>query len=103
MNGKAGVQYKSLFQICIKDIQSMNKNDIPLVREMKELGVGVLRDQGGDVDKVMTGFHWPIHTVSHLHMHIISPSDGLRFMKKLEFSSMFFGDTESAIEMLEKK
>ena len=103
MNGKTGLLYKSLFQICIKDIQSMNKNDIPLVREMKELGVGVLLDQGGDVDKVMTGFHWPIHTVSHLHMHIISPSDGLRFIKKLEFSRMFFGDTESAIEMLEKK
>ena len=71
---------------------------------MMELGLKVLQEQGGDVDKVMTGFHWPIHTVSHLHMHIISPSDSINGMfKKLEFSSMFFGSTTDAIEMIKKK
>ena len=63
----------------------------------------MLGEQGGDTDKVMTGFHWPLHTVSHLHMHIIAPSDNIKLLKKLEFSRMLFGSTQAAIEMLEKK
>ena len=63
----------------------------------------VLGEQGGDTDKAVTGFHWPFHTVSHLHMHIIAPSDNIKLLKKLEFSRMLFGSTQAAIEMLEKK
>ena len=77
-----------------------------MVRDMEELGLRVLQEQSGHTDKsnkVMTGFHWPLHTVSHLHMHIIAPSDNIKFLKKLEFSRMLFGSTQAAIEMLEKK
>lgn len=74
-----------------------------MVRDMEELGLRVLGEQSGDTDKVMTGFHWPLHTVSHLHMHIIAPCDNIKFLKKLEFSRMLFGSTQAAIEMLEKK
>ena len=70
---------------------------------MERVGLAVLRDKVGDPTNVLTGFHWPIHTVSHLHMHIIAPADKMRFLKKIEFSSMFFGSTQLAIEMLEKK
>ena len=40
------------FQEHIKDIKSLRAKDIPLVEEMKEVGLKVLRDQGGDVEKV---------------------------------------------------
>merc|ERR1712098_1028500 len=92
----------------IKDIKSLRAKDIPLVEEMKEVGLKVLRDQGGDVEEVhskkaCTGFHWPIHTVSHLHMHIISPADTMTsWFKRIEFSRMIFGSTEDAIKMLQK-
>ena len=99
-------------QACIKDVQSLGRDDIQMVRDMEELGLRVLWEQSGHTDKsnkseksdkVMTGFHWPLHTVSHLHMHIIAPSDNIKFLKKLEFSRMLFGSTQAAIEMLEKK
>ena len=74
-----------------------------MVRDMEELGLRVLVEQGGETDNAITGFHWPFHTVSHLHMHIIAPGDNIKFIKKLEFSRMLFGSTQAAIEMLEKK
>ena len=70
---------------------------------MEEAGLRVLGQQGGDTGKVMTGFHWPLHTVSHLHMHVIAPADKMSLGKRLVFSGMFFGSTQSAIEMLQKK
>ena len=46
---------------------------------MEAAGLRVLGQQGGDTGNVMTGFHWPLHTVSHLHMHVIAPADNLRY------------------------
>ena len=34
---------------------------------MEKVGLDVLREQGGEVESAITGFHWPIHTVRHLH------------------------------------
>ena len=33
----------------------------------------VMQDAGGDVEGTVSGFHWPIHTVNHLHLHLIYP------------------------------
>ena len=74
-----------------------------MVREMEELGLRVLVEQGGETGNAITGFHWPFHTVSHLHMHIIAPGDNIKFLKKLEFSRILFGSTQAAIEMLENR
>ena len=87
----------------IVDIRALKREDIPLVREMEEVGLKVLQDQTGQVGNVLTGFHWPIHSVGHLHMHIIAPADNMRLLNRIIFSGMFFGSTQSAIEMLEKK
>ena len=40
------------FQEHIKDIKSLRAKDIPLVEQMKEVGLKVLREQDGDVEKV---------------------------------------------------
>ena len=90
------------FQEHIVDVRALTRDDIPMVRDMELLGIRVLRENGGDGGNVITGFHWPIHLVSHLHMHIISPHiEGI--IKNIQFSRVFFGDTESAVAMLEKK
>lgn len=89
-------------KVHIVSIQSLTSSDIPLVQSMERVGLNVLEQVGGDPSTCITGFHWPIHTVSHLHMHILSPQvEGL--IKKIIFSRCFFGDTNSAIKMLENK
>lgn len=92
-----------LAQEHIVDIRALSRKDIPLVREMEEVGMKVLQEKTGQVDNVLTGFHWPIHSVGHLHMHIIAPADNMKFLSRIVFSRMFFGSTQAAIEMLEKK
>jgi len=72
-----------------------------MIQEMETVGLRVLNEQGGDVASAATGFHWPIHMVSHLHMHILSPSvTGV--VKSIQFSRLFFGSTQQAIDMLDK-
>ena len=84
------------------DIRSLTSADIPLVQSMERVGLNVLEGAGGDPSCCLTGFHWPIHLVSHLHMHVISPQvEG--WAKSLQFSRLFFGSTDSAIKMLESK
>jgi len=95
--------YLVIPKVHIKCIQSLSSSDVGMVQEMEGAGVQVLQEQGGDLEKMMTGFHWPIHTISHLHMHIISPSDNMRLLKRVEFSRFLFGSTKQALEMLEKK
>ena len=85
------------------DIRALSREDIPLVRQMEEVGLKVLQDRTGQTEPALTGFHWPIHSVGHLHMHIIAPADNMRFLSRIVFSGMFFGSTQAAIEMLEKK
>lgn len=85
----------------IIEVRSLKAEDVPMVKEMERIGLRVLSEKGGDVDTAVTGFHWPIHTVSHLHMHILSPSITGVF-KSIQFSRYFFGSTQQAVEMLEK-
>ena len=56
------------------------------------------------MEDVLCGFHWPITTVSHLHMHIIAPQSSMGFLNKnVIFSKKIaFGTVETAIECLEK-
>ena len=34
-----------------------------------QVGLRVSEEQGAEQDNTITGFHWPIHTVSHHHYH----------------------------------
>eukprot|EP00092_Neocalanus_flemingeri_P047674 GFUD01054106.1.p1 GENE.GFUD01054106.1~~GFUD01054106.1.p1 ORF type:complete len:159 (-),score=45.84 GFUD01054106.1:141-617(-) len=86
----------------IVEIRSLTSKDIPLVQSMEQVGLSVLEKTGGDPSSCLTGFHWPLHSVSHLHMHVISPQvEG--WVKSVQFSGCFFGSTESAVKMLEGK
>ena len=56
------------------------------------------------MEDVLCGFHWPLTLMSHLHMHVIAPETSMNFLNKnIIFSKkLFFGTTESAINMLEE-
>ena len=55
------------------------------------------------MEDVLCGFHWPVTLMKHLHMHVIAPEASMGFFNKnVIFSKkMFFGDVESAIQLLE--
>lgn len=50
---------------------------------MIEMGKRVLSDNNGDVNEARLGFHWPpFYSVSHLHLHIISPVSEMGFFAR---------------------
>eukprot|EP00088_Acartia_fossae_P067221 TRINITY_DN8380_c0_g1_i1.p1 TRINITY_DN8380_c0_g1~~TRINITY_DN8380_c0_g1_i1.p1 ORF type:complete len:181 (-),score=34.29 TRINITY_DN8380_c0_g1_i1:3-545(-) len=88
----------------IKNISVLKSSDETMVQEMLETGLKTLRESVSDIntEDLRTGFHWPIHTVSHLHMHIIyPPPQGL--ISRIIFSSWFFKSTEQVLESLKSK
>ena len=55
------------------------------------------------MEDVMCGFHWPISIINHLHLHVIAPQASMNFFnRKIQFSKMFFGNIESAIQVIER-
>jgi len=54
---------------------------------------------------ILMGFHWPpFHTISHLHLHVISPSDKMGFIARCIFrsNSLWFVSPEWVKSRLEK-
>ena len=49
------------------------------------------------------GFHWPIASVQHLHLHFIAPRQDMNCWKRIEFNSWGFANTKTAIETLRNK
>ncbi|KAL4219779.1 Histidine triad nucleotide-binding protein 3 [Mactra antiquata] len=57
----------------IPDAKQLKYSHIELVESMIAIGKDVVTRQGGDVDDLRMGFHWPpFHAISHLHLHVIS-------------------------------
>ena len=84
------------------NVTRLGATDISMVKEMETLGLDMLEASGGSRDACVTGFHWPIYTVPHLHMHVIAtPIVGM--WKRIEFSSLAFGTTADALRVLEQK
>uniref|UniRef100_A0A0K2UNW5 Adenosine 5'-monophosphoramidase HINT3 n=1 Tax=Lepeophtheirus salmonis TaxID=72036 RepID=A0A0K2UNW5_LEPSM len=85
-------------------VNQLEKSHIEMLRSMGRIAEQVLQENGESITDAKIGFHWPIVTVNHLHIHAISPASEMSGMfKKFEFSSLFFGSLEDAILMLEKK
>ena len=55
------------------------------------------------LDEARIGFHWPLCSVGHLHLHLMYPVSSMGLVSKLIFSKLFFGDVETAIQHLEKE
>jgi len=99
----------------IKDAKSLTTSQIELLDRLVQTGTKVLTDnlmkEGETVDetqllsKTLMGFHWPpFHTISHLHLHVISPSDQIGFIGRIIFrpNSYWFVQPGWVKERLEK-
>lgn len=82
-------------------IQSLNKSHIEMLKKMEEIGQNLFNEKNYSQDDLLQGFHWPIYTINHLHLHFIAPKQQMNCFKKIEFSSWSFGNVQMAIEKLE--
>lgn len=89
----------------IPDSKSLLPHQLPLVERLIQVGDQVLLEQikkkspeitNPEQVPKRTGFHWPpFHTVSHLHLHVIAPSDQMGFIGRNIFRPSFWFVTVS--------
>uniref|UniRef100_A0A131Z375 Adenosine 5'-monophosphoramidase HINT3 n=1 Tax=Rhipicephalus appendiculatus TaxID=34631 RepID=A0A131Z375_RHIAP len=91
----------------VKDTKSLTRSDIPLVNRLVEIGKQVLEQRGGSMDSCRMGFHWPPFTsISHLHLHVIAPTEDMSMLARLIFRPRtpwfcLVEDTMSYLEQLQ--
>ncbi|VEN47676.1 unnamed protein product [Callosobruchus maculatus] len=76
-----------------------------LLEKLIENGKRVVVEQGGDVDDIRLGFHCPpFNSISHLHLHVISPASDMGFYSRLVFkpNTWWFQTVDGILEKLEK-
>ena len=71
----------------IRDPKALTREHIPMVERMVAIGQQVLSDQGGDMEGIRMGFHWPpFILVRHLHLHVVGPESSMGwFSRKILF------------------
>ncbi|XP_026469997.1 histidine triad nucleotide-binding protein 3-like [Ctenocephalides felis] len=87
----------------INDAKSLVPGQETLVEEMYKIAKQIVIDKGENLNEARFGFHWPpFHSISHLHLHILAPVDGLRFFHRLIYkpNSMWFVSPEYVITWL---
>lgn len=88
----------------IKSPKCLTHSDIPLVQRLIEVGRQVLQQQGGNVDSLRMGFHWPpFNSIAHLHLHVIAPVEELSLIGKFVYmpGSLWFCTAEDTIAYLQ--
>ena len=67
----------------IRDSKALTRDHVAMVERMVEVGKLVLSQQGANVQDSRIGFHWPpFIKVPHLHMHLLSPVEGMSWYCK---------------------
>ncbi|KAM7382576.1 hypothetical protein PAMP_002302 [Pampus punctatissimus] len=91
----------------VGNCKSLNKEHVPLVKRMVELGKEVLQKNNiTDLSDVRFGFHWPpFCSVTHLHLHVLAPASQMGFMSRLFYrlNSYWFITADQLIELLNTK
>ncbi|XP_066274761.1 adenosine 5'-monophosphoramidase HINT3-like isoform X5 [Branchiostoma lanceolatum] len=82
---------------------TLTYNDIPLVESLAEVGKKVLQEQGGNMEDVRLGFHWPpFNTVDHLCLHVLSPTSQMSLLSSTIYSTTFwFMTVDKLLEKLQ--
>ncbi len=85
----------------------LTSSDQSMVERMAQIGKQVLSDSGGDIEHSVLGFHWPpLVTVKHLHMHVISPVNQMKWIHRafiFKKNSYFFSSPEYMVDYLKSK
>ena len=77
-----------------------------MVERMIAVGTDYLRSVDGDMEDLRLGFHWPPFTsISHLHLHVISPGKNMGMIASLIFrpNSYWFVTAEWLLHYLRNK
>ena len=89
----------------IKDINSLTKDDIIMLKNMKEMAIKYLteifKDEGVTKDILIFGFHFPPFTsIQHLHMHcVVPPYNNYYYVIKNDY--LIMRDVDTIIKNLE--
>ncbi|PBC34074.1 Histidine triad nucleotide-binding protein [Apis cerana cerana] len=79
----------------IRNAKQLKPEHIELYNKMLAAIDIISQKQGLDRAVTRTGFHWPpFNTVSHLHLHVISPISNIKFYKRYMYEpgSCWFTD-----------
>ncbi|CAJ1062074.1 histidine triad nucleotide-binding protein 3 [Xyrichtys novacula] len=91
----------------VGNCKSLNKDHVPLVKQMVETGKEILQKNNiTDLSDVRFGFHWPpFCSVTHLHLHVLAPASQMSFMSRLFYriNSYWFITADQLIELLNSK
>ncbi|KAG5879160.1 hypothetical protein JTB14_029962 [Gonioctena quinquepunctata] len=74
-----------------------------LVKKLVDCGKRVLQENGGDLNDIRLGFHCPpFNSISHLHLHIISPASEMSFITGIVFkpNSWWFQSVDQILAKL---
>nr|XP_023015929.1 histidine triad nucleotide-binding protein 3-like [Leptinotarsa decemlineata] len=77
-----------------------------LVGKLVECGKKSIGENGGDLNDIRIGFHCPpFNSISHLHLHIISPASQMNFFSRLVFkpNTWWFQAVEEVLVKLSKE
>ncbi|XP_070843429.1 adenosine 5'-monophosphoramidase HINT3-like isoform X1 [Chaetodon trifascialis] len=71
----------------IDNCKSLQRDDIPTVERMVEMGRSVLeRNKVSDLADIRMGFHLPpFSSVPHLHLHALAPASKMNFKSQLHY------------------
>ncbi|XP_023662094.1 adenosine 5'-monophosphoramidase HINT3 [Paramormyrops kingsleyae] len=88
----------------VGNCKSLQKDHIPLVEKMVELGKTILQNNNvTDLEDIRLGFHWPpFCSVTHLHLHVLAPVSQMGFTSRLIYrpNSMWFITVDQLIQRL---
>ncbi|ESO86908.1 hypothetical protein LOTGIDRAFT_194459 [Lottia gigantea] len=67
----------------IPNPKQLTSKQLPIVEKLESIGRQVITEQGGNVEDVRMGFHWPpFNSVQHLHLHVISNTDEMGWIAR---------------------
>ncbi|CAH0546233.1 unnamed protein product [Brassicogethes aeneus] len=88
----------------IVNVNSLTKSDIPLINQLLENGKRIVEELGGDTEDMLMGFHKPpFNSISHLHLHLISPCKDMSLISRLMFCGWWFTSVDNVLTAIKSK
>ena len=90
----------------VKDTKCLRSTDIDMIERMIAVGTNYLRSTDGNMTETRLGFHWPPFTsISHLHLHVISPVKDMGMIASFIFkpNTFWFVTAEWLLDYLRNK
>jgi len=87
----------------IPNPKCLTKDQKPFVEQMISIARQTMEKEGADMSDIRLGFHWPpFHSVKHLHLHAISPTNDMSFIKRIIFreNSWWFVSPDYVLQQL---